>query len=205
MQKIPSSILVSGSAPAQHEASADTLQLLQELRSDFDTAFTREPESGSGRLENFLSLTVGGDPYALRVSQVSGLYSGRTITMLPSPLPELIGISGFRAQVTPVYDLASLLGYPRATATRWIVVLRHDAPVALAFEAFDAHLSVGSGQITASDFSSLQYRNSSNNNSSSRLRNAIQADGAVLPIIDLPSLIKDIQQRVDATRTIKER
>ncbi|MFZ6649044.1 chemotaxis protein CheW [Undibacterium sp. TJN25] len=182
------------------ELSESSLQLLQELRSNFDSAFSREPPPGNGRPENFLALKVAGDAYALRVSQISGLYAGRTITMLPSPLPELIGISGFRAQVTPVYDLASLLGYPRASATRWIAVLRHDAPVAVAFEEFDAHLSVTPSQITASDFSSARGRDGS-----SRLRNAIQAEGAILPIIDLQSLIKDIQQRVDATRTIKER
>ncbi len=79
-------------------------------------------------------------------------------------------------------------------------MLRHDAPVAVAFEEFDAHLSVTPSQITASDFSSARGRDGS-----SRLRNALQADGAILPIIDLQSLIKDIQQRVDATRTIKER
>ncbi|HTD02583.1 chemotaxis protein CheW [Undibacterium sp.] len=175
-------------------------QALRDLREEFDLAFSLEPIGNGGEAENFLVLKIAGDAYALSVSQISGLYAGRGITLLPSPLPELIGLAGFRAQVTPVYDLAALLGYPPATTSKWIIVLRHESPVAVAFEEFHSHLSIAPERITASGFARPQH-----SNIASHLRDAIRAGGAIFPIIDVQSILNDIQQRVDATRSIKER
>ncbi|MES2070212.1 MAG: chemotaxis protein CheW [Pseudomonadota bacterium] len=184
---------------AGKSASANE-QLLHGLRQEFDTSFTRDPAGDAGQPENFLVLKIAGDAYALRVTQISGLYADKKITLLPSPLPELSGMAGFRGQVTPVYDLASLLGYPRAAAPKWITVLRHPAPVAVAFEEFHAHLSVAPAQITASSQATLHGQHTD-----SHLQHAIQANGSIFPIIHVQSILKDIQQRVTTTRSIKER
>ncbi|GGC79413.1 chemotaxis protein CheW [Undibacterium terreum] len=178
-------------APTDNASSANR-QILNELRDEFDLSFSQQAGAGSEQAENFLVLKIAGDPYALRVSEISGLYADRAITALPSPVPELIGLSGFRGQVTPVYDLASLLGYPRAAKPKWIAALRHAAPVALAFEEFHIHLSITAQQITGLE-------------KDSHLHDAIQTEGAVFPIIELHSVLKEIQQRADTARTIKER
>jgi purine-binding chemotaxis protein CheW len=49
------------------------------------------------------------------------------------------GIAGFRGAVLPVYDLPCLLGVPAASDLRWLVIAKA-APIALAFERFDAQL-----------------------------------------------------------------
>ncbi len=182
------------------DASQTNEQLLHALREDFDLAFSREPGGGNGQAENFLVLEIAGDAYALRVTQISGLFAGRSITPLPSSLPELIGLAGFRAQVTPVYDLASLLGYAQAKAPKWIAVLSHHTPVAVAFDEFLVHLSVTPEQITGSGLRPSQERTAG-----SHLHDAIQENGRIFPIIDLQTVLQEIQQRVDATRSIKER
>lgn len=186
--------MAAGSAPLSGD------QALHALREDFDRAFTRGAVDDSGELENFLVLKIAGDAYALRVAQISGLYTNRSITSLPSPLPELIGLAGFRAQATPVYDLASLLGYPRVAAPKWMAVLRHQVPLAIAFEEFHLHLSVTPEQITASSLNAAHKRTAS-----FHLLDAIQENGNIFPIIELDSVLTDIQQRVAATRSLKER
>jgi len=105
------------------------------LRAEFDRSFAAVPDPTTSAVENLLAIGVGEEQYLLRLSAVSELHAGKTVTWLPSPVPELLGIAGFRGTVLPVYDLAMLLGKPKAAAPRWVVVAK-DAHVALAFEAF---------------------------------------------------------------------
>ena len=56
---------------------------------------------------------MGGDPHALRINDIAGLYADMKITPCPSPVPAVARSSpAFRGEVVPVYDLAALLGYP---------------------------------------------------------------------------------------------
>jgi chemotaxis signal transduction protein len=89
--------------------------------------------------ENILAIRVREDSYALRLAEVAGLVDGRTIVPLPSSLPALLGIVGVRGQVVPVYDLGYVLGYASAASRpRWMVLLRQEEAVAVAFDAFEA-------------------------------------------------------------------
>jgi chemotaxis signal transduction protein len=112
-----------------------------ELREAFDRSFAQVASSEAGAVENLLAIRVGADPYALRLSELSGLFADKKITWLPSPVSELRGIAGLRGAVHSVYDLGMLLGAPRAVAPRWIVV-PSAARIGLAFEGFDGYLSV---------------------------------------------------------------
>lgn len=122
------------------------------LRDDFDRSFA-EPATAKPTTVGLLFLRVGGDPYTLRLSELTGIHRDKTIAMAASTLPDLLGMAGFRGVIAPVYDLGSLLGYPRARAPRWIALARGPAPVALAFETFEAHFHVEVDQL-ASDGSS---------------------------------------------------
>src|SRR5207237_842497 len=111
-----------------------------ELRRAFDRSFAEAPRSDVTSLEDLLEITVGVTPYALRITEVAGLFVDRKITPLPTTVPELLGITGFRGSILPVYDLAGMLAYPVATATkpRWLAIAAA-LPVGLAFEGFDSH------------------------------------------------------------------
>jgi purine-binding chemotaxis protein CheW len=105
----------------------------------FDQAFARTPRSLAAAAEALLAITVGGDPYLVRIGEIAGIHAGRRITPLPTGVAELCGLVGLRGTVLPVYDLGALLGYARAAAPRWLIVLAA-APVALAFDSFDGHV-----------------------------------------------------------------
>lgn len=105
------------------------------LRAEFDQSFTRAPRGGAADLEDFLAIGLGSDQFVLRLADVSGLFTKKTVTWVPSPVAALLGIAGFRGTVLPVYDLAMLMGKPKTVAPRWLTVAAA-APVALAFEEF---------------------------------------------------------------------
>jgi chemotaxis signal transduction protein len=119
------------------------------LRRSFDESFAVAAASKLERLEGLLAIRVGGDPYALRLSQISGLYADRRIVTVPSPVVELLGIVGLRGTMLPVYDLAALLHYPPAASPRWMVFAGGSQPVGFAFEGFDAHVQVAEASLVS--------------------------------------------------------
>jgi purine-binding chemotaxis protein CheW len=76
----------------------------------------------------------------VRLDELGGLFVDRPITPLPSPVPQLLGVAGFRGAVVPVYDLAALLGHRRAGSPRWMVLTSGADAVALAFDSVAGHL-----------------------------------------------------------------
>lgn len=156
------------------------------LREAFDLSFSRTPAVHAEAAENLLTIRIGGDRYALRLSSVSGLIAGKRISWVPTSVPELLGIAGFRGTVQPVYDLAMLLGHPRATSPRWIVLTQPES-IGLAFEGFDGFVSVTPESVVA------RARDGSG---ASRLHvNAFMESGRTYPIVDVASVIASIARK----------
>jgi purine-binding chemotaxis protein CheW len=109
------------------------------MRGEFDRAFAAPVQLGETRGEELLAIRAGGQLCAVRLSAIAGLYADKKITYVPGGHPALRGVAGFRGAVLPVYDLPLLLGAPSAEELRWLVIVKA-APVALAFEAFEAQL-----------------------------------------------------------------
>jgi chemotaxis signal transduction protein len=109
------------------------------LKADFDRSFAAPPPGAGTRPETFLRVRVGGERYVLRLSEVGGLFVDKRVTRLPTTVPSLMGLAGFRDRVLAVYDLAMHLGSARVTSPRWMVTSSESA-VALAFDAFDGHV-----------------------------------------------------------------
>ncbi|HLG56355.1 MAG TPA: chemotaxis protein CheW [Vicinamibacterales bacterium] len=112
-----------------------------ELRQSFDRSFAHAWDSEHTTSESLLALGIRSHHYAVRMSDVSGLFVDKNVTHLPSPVAALSGLAGFRGTVLPIYDLGLLLGHPKAAAPRWLIVTA-GTPVGLAFDAFDGHLRV---------------------------------------------------------------
>lgn len=125
---------------------------VEELRRAFDRAFADPPATAVTRFEELLAIGLGDAPFALRLREVAGLFADKPITRVPSPIPELLGIAGFRGVAVPVYDLRALLGLGSAERPRWTLLVTAKgatAPgptVALAFERFDGLLRVAPGE-----------------------------------------------------------
>lgn len=171
-------------------------QAVLALRREFDGSFAQAPRLEREPLEGLLAIRLGGDPYAVRVSEISGIHADRRIMPLPTPVPELLGVAGLRGQIAPVYDLAALLGYARASSPRWLMLLR-GAPqrpcVALAFDTFEWHFSVSMRHIV----SEPGTRTAHPGTAQVHLADAVCTDEVVRPIISLPSLLQVIQGRAD--------
>jgi chemotaxis signal transduction protein len=156
------------------------------LRAAFDRSFAEVPMAERARAEDFLAIRVAGDPYAIRLSDISALHRDRKIVTIPSRAPDLLGIAGFRGMMAPVYDLGSLLGYCAASTPRWLVLSRGRSPVGWAFDLFEAQMRLEPGNISSPGGEEHTRRH---------VRGAVHADHVVRPLIDIASLLEAIARR----------
>lgn len=158
---------------------------VDDLRREFDRSFAVARGVEKEPLEDLLAITLGGDPYLLRMTGISGLFADRRVTPLPGPVAELLGVAGFRGSVLPVYDLHLLLGYPGSGNRRWMVLLDGTAPVGLAFERFDEHLQLPRSAITAC----------AQVDAARHIHQVAETADGIRPVIHLPSLLDVITKR----------
>lgn len=175
-------------------SDARAIERFAELREAFDRSFAQTPIAEAVAVESLLAIRVGLDPYVLRMTEVAGLFADKKVTRLPSPVSELSGIAGFRGAVLPVYDLASLLGYPRPASPRWLVVIAV-SPVALAFEEFDGYVTHREEAIAQEPQTGTR---------GGHVREVVQAGGFVRPVISLASVLEWIRHRASHDGLEKE-
>lgn len=155
----------------------------QALREAFDRSFAEAPAIERAALENILAIRVSGNPFALRLAEIAGLFADRRITPVPGPVAELLGVAGLRGLMVPVYDLGSLLGHATAAKARWLVVARDGWPVGLAFEKFERHLRVPREALAPAE------------RAQATVREVARTEEGALPVIHLPSILEAIQKR----------
>lgn len=165
-----------------------------ELREAFDRSFAQAPITEPAAVENLLAIRVGADPYVLRMTEVAGLSADKKVTHLPSPVSELLGIAGFRGTVLPVYDLATLLGYPRPVEPRWLVVIAA-TPLALAFEVFDGYVTTREEAIAPEPQAATRGRH---------VQQVVRIGNLVRPVVSLASVLEWIRHRASRDGLEKE-
>jgi len=171
-------------------------QRVSDLRRDFDQSFSRAAGAERPSQLDFLAVVVAGDSYAIRLSEVHSLHADRKLVPAPSLLPELLGVCGFRSELTPVYDLAQLLGYGADLGARWLVVAQNASPIAFAFGAFDSLLRVPLASVSAPEAAA---------SNAPALGGAVRDQGLTRPLLHLPSLVEAIAQRIKALGPSQER
>jgi chemotaxis signal transduction protein len=133
-------------------SASDRPDPVGDLRKAFDQSFAEAPDPGATQTEDFLAIRVAGDPYALRLKELSGLTSARAIVPLPSRRADLLGVSGVRGSLVSVYSMAALLGYGSIAApTPWLALCRADNLVAFAFELLDGFHRVARTDLYGAD------------------------------------------------------
>ena len=155
------------------------------MRAEFDRGFAEPRRIERLDSDRLLALSVGGDPYALRMEEIASVAVDRRIVPLPGPLAEFAGIAGLRGAIVPVYDLARLLGYPGDGPARWLAVLSA-APVAVAFAAFDGYIVRPGG--------SMAFEPAGGD--SRHVRVVARAADFVRPVISLASVVEAIRRRL---------
>jgi chemotaxis signal transduction protein len=95
-----------------------------DFRNEFDKAFATPRNAGTVSAgEDFLTIRIGGDGYAIRLGEIAGLIKGRRIVGCPSLVPEFQGIAGVRGTFVSVYSLPVLLGYGTGTEhSPWLLL-----------------------------------------------------------------------------------
>jgi purine-binding chemotaxis protein CheW len=175
-------------------AGVDALRArLIELRESFDRSFSEPQAERAEVMLSLLSIRVGRERYAVRLSDIGAIEADRIITPVPSEHSELLGIAGVRGAVVAVFDFASLLDLARPEAPRWLVLAK-GAPIAFAFSAFD-----GQFVVSAAAFASAEAGRAG------RVRDVVRRaapggaapDGDVetLPLIDIPALVAVLENR----------
>jgi chemotaxis signal transduction protein len=157
-----------------------------ELRQAFDRSFSEAPVVGTGELDDLLDIRVAVDAYAIHLNQVTGVFADKPVTPLPGSFPELLGIAGFRGAIVPVYDLRTLLGYPRGGSQRWLVLAAGQTRIAFAFDQFEGHTRVPRTAFAEEYGGENQRRH---------VREVVRTAGFVRPIVHLPSILEAIQKR----------
>ncbi|TAL03793.1 MAG: chemotaxis protein CheW [Rhodospirillaceae bacterium] len=161
----------------------------EELRHAFDRTFAEPPGIDTALKENLLAIRLGRAAYALRLSEIGGVYSEKKVTRVPASSPALLGIASFRGTVMPVYDLHILLGFPTSSAVRRLVTMSV-APIALAFDTFEGHLRIPSDAIAPQGASEGMRHH---------VREFVRTAGDVRGIVDLASVIATIRTQVSQT------
>ncbi len=163
---------MSGAATGLAQRAAD-------LRAAFDRGFAEPVRSEAAAHHDLLTIRVGAEPYAIKLAEIVGLFAGRTPTPVPGGSAALIGIAGFRGMLVPVYSLRTLLGHAGTGASRWLVIAAA-APVALAFDAFEAHARVPVDAVAPRQ---------SHDDTRAYAAEFIRTAAVVRPILHLPSII----------------
>lgn len=163
-----------------------------QLRADFDRSFAAAQGDAAPSREDFLSIRVDEDRYALRLTEVAQLMPLAAMTPLPGPLPVLLGIIGLRGVIVPVYDLRRLLGHAAAKPPRWLVVAGGDPAVALAFDMFDGHLRLSHA---------TQLGDAGHDAARRHVRELLNTVDGVCPLVSLASLRESIKTMVQQQGT----
>jgi purine-binding chemotaxis protein CheW len=117
------------------------------LREAFDNSFASQPAAAIDAFEGVLAIRVCGEPYAVALAEVHGLFVDRKVVPLPARSSESVGITCLRTGIIAVYSLRVFLGYPSAeTPARWLISAGERQPFALAFERFEAYARVPRAQ-----------------------------------------------------------
>jgi chemotaxis signal transduction protein len=146
------------------------------LRDDFDRSFAEPARSHDVEHVELLAIRAGGRPYAIRLSQTSGLHPDRPVTPLPGPLPALLGLAGFAGTAVPIYDLAALLGHPVTERPRWLVLATGRPALGLAFHELDGHVRVDADAIVGE---------ASGGTVRGPVRGMVALPGSTRPIVDV--------------------
>ena len=164
------------------------LERLEELKRSFDRSFAEAPREESEQVESLLCIRIAGDAYAVRLSETSGIYVDRKVVGLPSPVPELLGMAGFRGSVIPVFDLGACLGYGvTGDAGRWLLLVGRDEIVGLAFQEFDGHLRTTPRDLARQETSEPMRQH---------VQDVVSVEGIIRPIINLASVVQSVKRRV---------
>lgn len=162
-----------------------------EMRGAFDQAFAAPAVKEGGERISLIAIRLAGEPLALRADQIAGIAKRRRIVSVPSRVPELMGITGMRGALVPVFSLAALLGLARSEECVWLALAHRESPVALAFDQFEGQIEMP--RTCLYDDATAPPRR--------HVRQLARVASGVRAVVDIPSLIKEIRRAAESSRS----
>ncbi len=164
------------------------------LRRDFDRAFAEPFLARSSEDVALLAVRAAREPYLLPLRELAGLVADARIVAVPTALSELLGVTGIRGVVVPVYDLGAILHRGSGTRASWIVLAARGR-IGLAFDAFDGQRRVSSGELHGPTSESAR----------ACVRGAVQLGETLVTVVDIPAVVDAIERRVREVTRREER
>jgi purine-binding chemotaxis protein CheW len=165
-----------------------------DLRQEFDGAFAAPlPGAGEGR-ESLISLRAAGEGLAVRTMHITGLAKRRRIVPVPSTVPGLLGIMGFRGALLPAYDLAALLGLQAAAGGAWLLLANPESPIGLVFDEFEGQVEIEPAGLYESEAP----------RSRRHLRTMARVGTGHRAVIDIPGILAQIRKTAAVLEPAKE-
>lgn len=149
------------------------------MREEFDLSFARAPQLEKPGVIDLLQIHVAELRYAVRLSEVAAVHAERRVVAVPTHDPRLLGLVGLRGSITPVFDLALVLGHAKTKDPRWLLELRSAKPCALALAGLHGHLRLPSEQLTSGTGDATAL-----------------TDAGPLPVIDLSAVYEEVTGHV---------
>jgi chemotaxis signal transduction protein len=166
-------------------ADTDFFETAGRLRRDFDASFALAPASAPER-DDLLLVRVAGDHFAIRVCDITALIAKPKIVAVPATATALLGLSGIRGQLVPVFALPSLLGYSDSDdAPAWLLLCDREQPLGLAFSGFEGHLRLLDRQRQLRPDASTAH---------AFVSEIAETDSGLRHIIDLPRVLAAIRK-----------
>jgi len=157
---------------------------LDELRRAFDGSFTAAPALAQRPEIPLLTLRAGTESIAVRALETAGLLHLPRVMALPSRRLEVLGVTGWRGAVLPVYALSRLMGLPDgAEAPRWMLLCGEER-IALAFTVFEAHVRVPPEALQPA----------AGGAAGPAVRELVHLEGQVRPVVSIPDLLTAIHR-----------
>jgi purine-binding chemotaxis protein CheW len=170
--------------------------VVEELRRAFDDSFALPPPElrAEGR-QALLIVRLSLGHYALRVAELCAVAKLGAVTALPSRVPGLLGLTGFRGGAVPVYAMAALLGQTSGARTAaWMAIAGKDEPVAIAFDAIERYVDVNASA----------FRSVDGSGPTDHIRQAVGWAGGTALVLEMNPTLAAIRGRVQMA-TARER
>lgn len=170
-----------------------------QLRQAFDRTFALPPSMESQEYEDLLTIRVAGNPYAIRLFDITEIVTGRKIVSVPTTKPDLLGLAGIHGGIVPVFGLSSLLGYSHDPGPpRWLILCGTEKPVALAFSHFEGYLRLPNSALHADDSFHAKSEQVKYVNQIASTPEGTRA------VISVPLIMVSIRNRISQPRPTKE-
>jgi chemotaxis signal transduction protein len=160
---------------------------LADLRQTFDQVFAAAGADQVQEHESLIALRIEGDLYGLDVREIAGVAVAGRVVPLPSRSPGLLGLTGVRGAVIPVYSLSVLLGYPKAVeSVRWLALCGAKEPLALALGDFEGYARVPKTALHAPDRDVRRH-----------VHRFAKSGDVIRAIVSIASIVSSIQGSLD--------